>query len=769
MSDTFENAKRYAEQGWALVAIPAGSKAPSTFGWQTKATPPEHWQKNPTHNMGLLHSLSGTCALDIDNLAHTKMIFAALNIDLEEILDRHPRIVGNPDRGKVLFRVPDGLVLNTHKINWPVQGNPKKREVVFELRAGQTQDVLPPSIHPDTQRAYKWDGASYEDMPEIPAQILHLWQEWPRFAPQMQGICPWKIAPAFTPKKRVRRLEGDQGSVIEAYNDAHPLQGEIEKAGYTQFGNRWLSPNSTSKIPGLVLFEDGRGYSHHASDPFGDFSFDAFEVFCQYEHLGNVGAAVKAAAEVLQLDQMRHAPSEAERAEMRRECEHGKQVASILMNFGKVKEPQEKKADIPPHLLTVPGVLADMVKYSDKMAIKAQPQFDVQAALALGSVVMGRRWVTDLGNMPSLFFLNIAKTGEGKDNAAHVIEKVLREANLDLVGPAGYTSEGGVITALKNRPCHIALIDEFGMYLDASRSKGSPHLQAANSMMMQAFGRLTGTLSTRGYSGATLNETQRKAQDTAIQCPAISALGMTTPETFYEAISGKDVASGLLNRFLIVESKRPRQRSRMSNRNISAPSSVLEWAVRCASAYEGEGMMAEGNGYEFPPAPMIVPFTKAARDLLWDYEGEIINRQNEKSYALGSMLDRNREIAMRVALIVSRSLEQDEVSEDATRWAIDYVDYYSQQTYAAFMQNMNEGEHDKLRKQTAEAIRGAGSIGLKTNELLKAVPMLGNLGKMQRENLFSVIEDDYSIERQKQAPSGGIGRPSIVFVWKSLN
>jgi len=176
--------------------------------------------------------------------------------------------------------------------------------------------------------------------------------------------------------------------------------------------------------------------------------------------------------------------------------------------------------------------------------------------------------------------------------------------------------------------------------------------------------------------------------------------------------------------------------------------------------------MAEGNGYEFPPAPIIVPFSKAARDLLWDYEGEIINRQNEKSYALGSMLDRNREIAMRVALIVSRSLEQDEVSEDATRWAVDYVDFYSQQTYLAFMQNMNEGEHDKLRKQTAEAIRAAGSTGLKTNELLKAVPMLGNLGKMQRENLFSVIEDDYPIDRQKQQPKSGIGRPSIVFLWK---
>ena len=764
LSDLFAIASEYVAQGWALVAIPAGSKAPSTFGWQTRATPPEYWSSNPSHNIGLLHSLSGTCALDIDDMAKTRIIFDALNIDLDHILNDHPRIVGNPSRGKVLFKVPDGLTLNTHKINWPVRGHPTKKEVIFELRAGSVQDVLPPSIHPETQRPYEWSGAPFEALQDIPPQLLHLWTEWPRFAPQMQDVCPWKSAPAFTPKRRVRRIEGNQGSVIEAYNEARTLQHEIERAGYVRFGDRWLSPNSTSKIPGVVLFEDGRGFSHHASDPFGDFSFDAFEVFCQFQHMGNITAAVSAAAEILNLKSMPIAPSDDERAAMMADQKHGEEVASVIMNFGK-----KRASDIPAHLLTVPGVLSDMVRYSDQMAVKAQPQFDVQAALAFGSVVMGRRWVTDLGNMPSLYFLNIAKTGEGKDNAAHVIERVLMAANLDLIGPAGYTSEGGVISALKAKPCHIALIDEFGMYLEASKNKGTPHLQAANSMMMQSFGRLTGRLATRGYSTGGMNEKQRKNLETVIVHPALSVLGMTTPDTFYEAISGKDVASGLLNRFLIVETKRPRQRARMSRRDMEPSSRLLDWAVHCATAFDGDAMLGDDNGHDFPPSPVSVPFCEAAKNLLYDYEGEILSRQEDKSFVLGSMLDRNREIAMRVALIVARSLEQEEVSEQAMRWAIDYVDYYSQQTYSAFLANMAEGDNDKLRKKTAEAIKQAGEVGLKTNELLKLVPGLGNLGKMQRENLFGVLESDFPIERMSQAPAGGIGRPSIVFVWNRTN
>ena len=104
--DTYTQAKAYAELGWALVAIPAGSKGPTTFGWQTKATPPEHWRDNPTHNIGLLHSLSGTCALDIDHMAHTRLICEALNIDLDAILAQAPRIIGRADRGKALFKAP---------------------------------------------------------------------------------------------------------------------------------------------------------------------------------------------------------------------------------------------------------------------------------------------------------------------------------------------------------------------------------------------------------------------------------------------------------------------------------------------------------------------------------------------------------------------------------------------------------------------------------------------------------------------------------------
>ncbi|MEP1353260.1 MAG: AAA family ATPase [Tateyamaria sp.] len=315
----YEQAQHYTSLGWALVAIPPGSKAPTDSGWQKQGKPAEHWQSNPKHSMGLLHGLSGTCALDIDHMGHTRLIFDAMNIDLDALLANYPRIVGNPERGKVLFKVPHGVTLETHKINWPIEGNPSKREVVFELRAGAVQDVLPPSIHPDTQKPYAWAGASCEDLPELPAQLLMLWQGWDDHKDQMADLCPWaaprpqkRLSERAAPSKPPRDY-GEGESVIEQYKAAVPIALALEEAGFTRCEpDRYLSPNSTSKKPGVTVDrEANQAFSHHGSDDHinGEHRFDSFNLLA-LNHNGDLSAAAKEAAEWLGLSKARDATVE---------------------------------------------------------------------------------------------------------------------------------------------------------------------------------------------------------------------------------------------------------------------------------------------------------------------------------------------------------------------------------------------------------------------------------------------------------------------------
>ena len=759
LATTHDFAKHYAALGFALVAIPAGSKAPTSFGWQTKAADPAFWETNPSHNIGLLHSLSGTVALDIDHMLNTRTIFEALGIDLDAILESAPRIVGRPDRGKALFAAPAGDPLTTRKISWPVEGDPRKTEVVFELRAGSVQDVLPPSIHPDTGQPYTWAGADIASgLPELPEQLLTIWRQWDRFRPQLADLCPWRRAPEFKPPSaKTRRVGNESQDVIGKYNEAVPMAQALTDAGYRQMGNRWLSPNSTSKIPGVVIFDDGRAYSHHASDPFDlEHSFDAFEVFCQYQHLGNAGAAVKAAADLLDIKSLPEGPSEADREAMR----HGASVAASIMGKDKADS-----GGIPKHLLTVPGVLGEVVKYSAATCIKPQPQFDVQTALALGAVAMGRRFITDNNNMSGLFFLNIGKTGCGKEHANTVIEDVLdHSGKIELRGPNGYTSATGVLSALLSKPAHIAVIDEFGSMLQSAGAKGNQHKKDALTMMMEAFGRQTKTIRNLSYATINMTEAQRKGMEVEIKRPSLSLIGMTTPETFYEALSGKDIASGFLNRFIIVESKRRRGLSRKPSQ-IDPPASVLAWVKACSEACGDAGNLQD-NGPEFPPEPVLVKFSAGAERLFREYEQVIIDRQEAmKMEVQADMLNRTREIAMRVSMIVSVSLGDEEISEASAQWAIDYVDYYATQTLDALTANLSEGDTDSLRKQVAKAIKEAGPAGLKISELMKAAPKLGNLRKFERDGLLAMVVEDYPIDRLTIKPEGGKGRPSIIHKW----
>jgi hypothetical protein len=59
----------------------------------------------------------------------------------------------------------------------------EKQITVLEFRCATrdgltVQDVLPPSIHPDTGQPYRWGGkGDWWDIPEIPQTLLTVWQQ----------------------------------------------------------------------------------------------------------------------------------------------------------------------------------------------------------------------------------------------------------------------------------------------------------------------------------------------------------------------------------------------------------------------------------------------------------------------------------------------------------------------------------------------------------------------------------------------------------------
>lgn len=182
MSICSEAAADYVRGGFVLVPLRAARKDAVRARWnhreQCVQTAEEAAQLDG--NIGLAHAYSRTAALDIDDLTKARPYLLSQGVNLDEISSASDAVMitsGRENRLKLLYRLPqDVSPLATKQLN--AHG--------FELRCASasgltTQDVLPPSIHPETGKPYEWSYAdptvgSWRNLPELPLSLLTLWQ-----------------------------------------------------------------------------------------------------------------------------------------------------------------------------------------------------------------------------------------------------------------------------------------------------------------------------------------------------------------------------------------------------------------------------------------------------------------------------------------------------------------------------------------------------------------------------------------------------------------
>jgi len=191
----------YCKNGFALIPIPQGSKGPINKGWNEKEnviTSPED-AVNIKHNVGLAHlycSTYTTATLDIDDYELSKKWLKDYDVNLDDLLnadDAVQIISGKPGRCKLLYKLPEGSPqMLTQQIT-----DQNTKAMVLEFRCasanGKTvQDLLPPSIHPDTQKPYSWGGKG--DWRNIPTMPFNLYMIWKKKINKISEIFPSNIA-----------------------------------------------------------------------------------------------------------------------------------------------------------------------------------------------------------------------------------------------------------------------------------------------------------------------------------------------------------------------------------------------------------------------------------------------------------------------------------------------------------------------------------------------------------------------------------------------
>ena len=313
-------ASRYAQMGFAIVPVKAGTKDACMPAWQTAPLTSTEaverwWTQHPNDNIGMHLGRSGLVVLDVDDLEATRVALAAIGIGLQELTDASVRLEGNPERAKLVFRAPEGIKLERRVLKWRGPDGAKPL-MVFELRGGASQDLLPPSIHP-SGKAYKWlsPPPPLNDFPALPERLLDLWLHFDERAATLQGSCPWHVeeAPVLPQRAQAQEfldteLEDEWTVVRREIRLQFPLEKMLGLMGVTLRGGKACCPFHVETTPSFWVYDSGQGYSiwcdGHGGAPVGRSTPQGYSIgdvidLYAHHHRKGVGDATIAMAQDL--------------------------------------------------------------------------------------------------------------------------------------------------------------------------------------------------------------------------------------------------------------------------------------------------------------------------------------------------------------------------------------------------------------------------------------------------------------------------------------
>lgn len=223
-----------------------------------------------------------------------------------------------------------------------------------------------------------------------------------------------------------------------------------------------------------------------------------------------------------------------------------------------------------------PGLVGEIAEFIFKSAPRPVREIALAGALGLMSGICGRAFNVS-GTGLNQYILVLAPTGTGKEAIASGIHRLLKALKYyiptaqSFIGPSVISSEPALIKHLTRFPSFLSLQGEFGLRLQ--------QLSDPRNNVSLALRRLLLDLYNKSGQFDVLNPiiySDKDKNTDAIQSPAFSLLGESTPEAFYSSISEAMISEGLLPRFLIVEYNGPRNHLNEEHAHIEPSKSLVD-------------------------------------------------------------------------------------------------------------------------------------------------------------------------------------------------
>lgn len=323
------------------------------------------------------------------------------------------------------------------------------------------------------------------------------------------------------------------------------------------------------------------------------------------------------------------------------------------------------------HYPPPPGTMGQIAKYIFGAAVRPVNEVAYAGAIAFCAGIAGRHYNIS-GTGLNLYVMLLAPTGAGKEGAADGIDKLYSAIRTTVPeveqfrGPANFASGQALVRNLGERtlPCCLSVIGEFGIRLSQMvHPRANSAELALKQVLLDLFSKSgeNHTLSPTVYSDSAKNTNLMYA-------PALSILGVSTPVTFFDALSQGAAGDGLIPRFLTIHSNADPQLSNLDRATDVDPTLV----AKLADVVQHSLYMARNNSF------CHIRVGDGPSRMLRHMEGIIVDRMtalNPEDPAR-DILNRSHLKVLRLAALaaVFDNPKDPEVTEEHAEWAIKFIE-----------------------------------------------------------------------------------------------
>lgn len=382
---------------------------------------------------------------------------------------------------------------------------------------------------------------------------------------------------------------------------------------------------------------------------------------------------------------------------------------------------------LPEAMCYPPGAVGEFARYVTSCSRFPSPHLSLVASLAFVAALVGRRYKGPTGLRTNLYVVGLAESGFGKDVT------IRATAALADSTPAGgalsaalfaddIRSLPGLSGKLRKAPSCVAVIDEFGKFLQQHTGpKVASHREEIATALMQ----LTGA--TAGFWGG---QEKGAGNIARIVQPCFSIHGVSTPSTFWNALSSGNISEGLLGRLVIIDAGNgePVKVKKPSGSLDDVPSHLADLVTSLMGGYSatfkgGPFSVLSANSEEKPYPFMTAEFAPGVDDIFEDFDDAIRARRNSISPEYRPILNRVGENAGRLALIVA--IGCDPKAPVITREIQEWANAVAENSFNTILRGADENIADN--EQAADYLRVRGIIerrgedGITKRDLSKSV------------------------------------------------